>query len=259
MILSGQKYYIGNQEVNKMFLQNSEVFSSAEVDPWSTVLNSTYASNIVAAYDFRDGLASTIPAKIGPELQVVGTLTYTTSGAAFTRTPNSYVFSNSAIGITYPHTLVYVGKTINNLNPERVIMTSQPVKWSQTSTTNTIIFSRSQGLLPFNGVDNNYIGYAPNGTEWYFVAISFATNGTSRYAVRKVSGNLNGTIGTRSSPIGYNGFIGFGAGLGSATVYNFDGTLQLAMFINQAFSTEADMNALFTTITSGPAANLQLQ
>jgi hypothetical protein len=39
MILSSQKYYIGNQEVNKMFLQNSEVFSSSVISvPTSELL-----------------------------------------------------------------------------------------------------------------------------------------------------------------------------------------------------------------------------
>lgn len=80
----------------------------------------------------------------------------------------------------------------------------------------------------------------------------------SRYAVRKLSGNLNGTVNTQISPTNYSGYIGFGAGLNSATTYNFDGTLQLAMFINHSFLTENDMNDLFDTIATGPSSELEL-
>jgi hypothetical protein len=258
MILSGQKYYIGNQEVNKMFLQNSEVFSSAEVDPWSTVLNSTYASNIVAAYDFRNYNGSNaVISKIGPNLETLN-VTQVSDGLSFVKGNTSWAFANSTVSCSYPFTMVYVANTNNTINSpadENVLINCSSTRFGQTM----IVFTRSsQSLMPYNGQDNQITGYLPNGTEWYFYAVSFLNNGTVRYATRKVSGNLNGTVSGNNGTT-FNGYPGVAAGFGNQSVYGTTGTYRLALFINQAFSTEADMNTLFTTITSGPAANLQLQ
>jgi hypothetical protein len=244
----------------KKTLMRSINLPQAPITPWSSVLNSSYGSNIVAAYDFRDGSGSVLTSKVGPTLEAAGNITFNSDGAVFTRSPNSYIFSNNTINVTYPHTLVVIGKTINNTSPERVLVSAQTTKWAQTSSTNTIIFSRSGGFLPFNGLDNQPIGYAPDGTEWYFLAISFSNSSTSRFAVRKLSGNLNGSVTTDASPNNFNGYIGFGAGFASTADYNFDGTLRLALFINQSFSTENAMNNLFNTfINGGPASDLTLQ
>lgn len=228
------------------------------LDPWSLVLNSSYGSNIIAAYDFRDYTGTTINAKAGPDLITQGNVTFDSDGAVFTRSPNSYMYTNDTVSVTYPFTMVYVGK-IQGTTYDPVHIAVQPVKWTQTSLTNAVIFSRSsQGILGYNGSDNNAINYVPDNTEWYYLAISFL-NGSYRYQLRKASGDLNGTEPAVATPTAFNGYIGVGAGFGSATTYNFNGNMRLALLINQGFSTEQEMDDLFNTfINGGPASDLTL-
>ena len=240
---------------------NKFIFQKKIVDdPWSSVLNSSYGSNIIAAYDFRDYTGTTINAKAGPDLIAQGNVTFDSDGAVFTRSPNSYMYTNDTVSVTYPFTMVYVGKVEVLGFSELVHLAVQPTKWTQTSSTNAIIFSRSsQGILGYNRFDNHAINYVPDNTEWYYLAISFL-NGSYRYQLRKASGNLNGTKTALAGPSNFNGYIGVGAGLGSATNYNFNGNMRLALMINQGFTAEQEMDDLFNTVfNNGPASDLNLQ
>jgi hypothetical protein len=241
-------FKLGNQKIS---------FRSSTSNLWLSILNSTYSSNIVGAYDFRDSSGTIINAKIGPNLFANGNVTFDSDGAVFTRSPNSYIESNTTISVTYPFTMVYVGKVEVLTFDDLVHMSVQSSKWAQTLDLACIFSRSSQGILGYNGVDNNVINYIPNNTEWYFIAISFF-NGTFRYQVRKTSGNINGVLGAQSNPASFDGYIGIGAGLGSATSYNFNGNMRLAMFIRQGFTTEAEMNYLYSTVVSGPAKDIVL-
>jgi len=255
-----QKVYLGTQEVSKILIQNAEVFSTAStlLTAWSTVLN-TYNINIVAAYDFRVRIGTTIDAIVGPNLVATGNVTFDSDGAVFTRVPSSYMESNTTIPVTYPFTMVYVGKVGVLGFPELVHIGVQPIKWTQTGETNVIIFSRTiQGILGYNGLDNSFIVYKPDNTEWYYLAISFFSNGTYRYQLRKASGNENGSQPALPTPTSFNGYIGIGAGLNSATSYNFNGNMRLALLLKQGFSTEQEMNDLYNIIASGPAQGILL-
>jgi hypothetical protein len=175
-------------------------------------------------------------------------------------TLEAYAVADETISInSNPHTLVYVGKVDSQgANAEVMYIVAQPIKYSQTSSQNVVLFSRpGSGLLPFNGSDNQYINYNPDGSEWYYVALSFLANNTVRYAVRTPSTATNGTV-NGSTHSAFNGYPMFGAGLGSATAYNGFGPVRLGMFINRAFSTEQEMNDLFTAITSGPVTDIDL-
>lgn len=180
-------------------------------------------------------------------------------GTRFTPAP-AYAVSNETISVAgNPHTLVYVG-SIDSINAsgEVVQIAAQPIKYSQTGSQNVIMFSRpNQGLMPYNGADNNTIGYNPDGSEYYYVALSFLANNTVRYALRTPSTSQNGVV-NGATHSAFNGYPMFGAGFGSATNYNGYGVVRLGMFINQAFSTKQQMDDLFAEITSGPVTDIDL-
>jgi hypothetical protein len=69
---------------------------------------------------------------------------------------------------------------------------------------------------------------------------------------------LNGTVDGNSSKENYSGFITIGAGFGNLPLYNVFGTVRASMFINQAFTTQTDMENLYNEIISGPVSNLGL-
>jgi hypothetical protein len=229
----------------------------AQTDPWLDVLNSTYSSNIAAAYDFRDYDGTDVISKIGPNLKT-SNVTVTADGLAFTKGNTSWAFADSTVACSYPFTMVYVAKTNNTISSpanENVLINCSTNRFGF----DMLVFTRTaQSLMPYNGQDNQTTGYLPNGSEWYFYAASFLNNGTVRYATRKISGNLNGTV-LGNNGTTFNGYPGVAAGFANESVYGTTGTYRLALFINQAFSTESEMNDLFDTIVSGPAADLPLQ
>jgi hypothetical protein len=213
------------------------------VEGWEDALSSGFAANIRAAYDFRQMSGGTLAGIVGPSLVCDG-LTPVSAGAQFTKGV-SQAYSNATIAVSYPFTLVYYGKTTTATGGDSIILSTQPTKWSQTSNTNALVFARTfQGILPYNGSDNNSIPHVAS-TEDYFVAFSFLGS-TVRYAVRKQSGNLNGTRTASASSQSFNGFVGFGAGLSGQR--QLTGTLGYALFIQQAFSTEGEMDSLYATL-----------
>ena len=217
----------------------------ASDSPWAGVLSSNYASDIRAAYDFRDVSGSALAGIVGPELFCEG-LTKVSAGAQFTY-GQSQAYSNSTIAVSYPFTVVYYGKTATSTGGDMTIIHTQPTKWVQTSNTNVGVFSRTwQGLNPYNGNDNQSIPHVA-ATEAYFAAFSFLTNGTVRYAIRKASGNLNGTKPANASAQPFNGYVMFGCGFTNKFKL-LTGTLGYALSIQKAFSTEAEMDALYATM-----------
>jgi hypothetical protein len=231
----------------------------ANPNPWSNILNSTYANNIVAAYDFRDYNGSnSVTSKIGPNLET-SNVTQVAEGLEFVKGYTSWAFANSTVACSYPFTMVFVAKTTNTSTNESTLINCSPTRFGS----DILVFTRGsnqppQGLMPYNGLDNQVTNYLPDGTEWYFYAVSFLNNGTVRYATRKASGNLNGTVNGDNGST-FNGYPGVAAGFGSESGYGTSGKFRLALFINQAFSTEAQMDYLFNTILSGPASDLALQ
>lgn len=237
---------------------DSIAISAIAGSPWSSVLNSSYGSNIVAAYDFRDYNGSNaVVSKIGPNLDT-SNVTQVTDGLSFTKGNTSWAFANSTVACSYPFTMMYVASTNNTIGTpadENVLINCSTARFG----VNMMVFTRPyQSLMPYNGQDNQETGYLPNGAEWYFYAVSFLNNGTVRYATRKVSGNLNGLVDGNNGTT-FNGYPGVAAGFGQQSLYGTTGTYRLALFINQAFSTEADMDYLFNTVVTGPAADITLQ
>lgn len=223
---------------------------------WATVQAAAFYANTIAAYDMRNREGSTINAIVGPNLQSVNTTLSAGLGTVFVG-DGSYLFSNATIPVTFPHTLVLVGRiNVAGAANETVLINAQKIKWQQTSNENVVIFGRPNQLNAYNGSDNQHMGYVPNGSEFFYVAASFLANNTVRYQIRSKTQNRNGTVSGNASKLNFNGFVGFGAGLGSATNYGYVGIVRLGMFINQEFTTEAAMTTLFETITAGPANQL---
>ena len=232
------------------------VASSVASDPWNTILNSSYASNIVAAYDFRDFNGSEVVAKIGPNLET-NNVTDVNDGLSFVKTNGSWAFADATVSCTYPFTMVYIANTNTDPDIEDVLINCSESRFGF----DIIVFTRGyieQGLMPYNGEDNQDTGYFPNGSEWYYFAVSFLNNGTVRYATRKLSGNLNGTVAGSDGEGNFNGYPGVAAGFGSESVYNTTGIYRSAFFINQGFSTEEQMEDLFN-ILSASADGLTIQ
>lgn len=178
-------------------------------------------------------------------------------GVTFTPSP-AYAVANQTITVTYPHTLVYVGKINAASAPaETVILATQPNLNGFNGNQVNMVFARPfQSLMPYNGNDNQQSSYLPNGSEWFLAAFSFLSNNTVRYAIRSSTKTLNGVVNGSSSKQNYNGFVTFGAGFGNLPQYNVFGTVRLGMFINDDFSTVEEMNTLFAQITAGPANGL---
>jgi hypothetical protein len=239
------------------FVPQTAPFVNPVLAEWDYILNSTYGSNIVAAYDFRDYNGSnSVTSKIGPNLET-SNVTQVAEGLEFVKGNTSWAFANSTVACSYPFTMVFVAKTTNTSTNESVLINCSPTRFGQ----DILVFTRgssSQGLMPYNGADNQVTNYLPDGTEWYFYAVSFLNDGTVRYATRKASGNLNGTVNGNNGST-FNGYPGVAAGFGSQSQYGTSGKFRLALFINQAFSTEGQMDYLFNTILSGPASDLALQ
>ena len=180
-------------------------------------------------------------------------------GLKFVPSPSS-ALSNETISVTYPHTLVYVGKIdAINVPEECVLLSTQPDLYNSNSDQINMVFTRPyQSLMPYNGVDNQETGYLPDGSEWFYAAFSFLSNDTVRYAVYSPTQTLNGILDGSSSKQNYNGFITFGGGFGDPERYNVFGTVRAGMFINQAFETQTDMENLYNDIISGPVNDLGL-
>jgi len=227
------------------------------VDPWSTILNSSYASNIVAAYDFRDFNGSEVVAKIGPNLGT-NNVVDVVDGLSFDKNSGSWAFANTTVECTYPLTMVYIANTNTNPNIEDVLINCSISPFGFDNIVFTRGYNDDQGLMPYNGVDNQVIGYFPNGSEWYYFAVSFLNDGSVRFALRKPSGNSNGTVDGGSGLGDFSGYVGVAAGFGSDTTYNTTGIYRSAFFINQGFSTEQEMEDLFNILsTSGDGLTIQ--
>lgn len=225
-------------------------------DPWNTILNSSYASNIVAAYDFRDFNGSEVVAKIGPNLET-NNVTDVNDGLSFVKENGSWAFADASVSCAYPFTMAYIANTNTSLSIENVLINCSESRFGG----DVIVFTRGsieQGLMPFNGSDNQTTDYLPNGSEWYYFSVCFLNNGTVRYATRKLSGNLNGTVTGSNEFVNFNGYPGVAAGFGSESVYNTTGIYRSAFFINQGFSTAQQMEDLFNTL-SASADGLTIQ
>jgi hypothetical protein len=216
---------------------------SEPTDPWDSILNSNLASDIVAAYDFRDYDGSEIVSRVGPNFEV-SNISTSSDGLVFDRTNSSWAFAATTINCTYPFTMAYIAKTQTPTTIEGVTINCSPTRFGS----GPLVFTRaaiSQGLMPFNGSDNQNTGYLPDGSEWYYFAVCFLNDGTVRYATRKISGALNGTVLGSSGVSNFSGYAGVAAGFGSQSTYNTSGTYRSAFFINKSFSTESEMNNLF--------------
>lgn len=223
---------------------------------WNPVLTSTYAANIKCAYDGRDLSTLTLPSRVGPTMTFTN-VTKSSDGIVFPGS-NSSGIGNSSIACTYPFTIVFV--TIGNYAGSPIGPGGQRMWFGMTSSNGNapmaVVFSRSsQSLLGYNTLDNRSIGnYTPNGSEWFYVAVSFLNNSTARYYIRKLSGNLSGTISAGNSAATFTWFPSMGRWFGGN--YPILGTMRLAMGINQGFSTESLMLDLFDTVKNGPAIDL---
>ena len=232
------------------------VASSVASDPWNTILNSSYASNIVAAYDFRDFNGSEVVAKIGPNLET-NNVTDVNDGLSFVKSNGSWAFADTTVSCTYPFTMVYVANTNTDPDIEDVLINCSASRFGF----DNIVFTRgynAQGLMPYNGEDNQDTNYYPTGSEWYYFAVCFLNEGSARFAIRKPSGNLNGTVVASDGLVSFSGYVGVAAGFGSQTEYNTTGIYRSAFFINQSFSTEQQMDDLFD-ILSASADGLTIQ
>jgi len=225
-------------------------------NPWNTILNSPYAPNIVAAYDFRDFNGSQVVAKVGPNLDT-NSVTDVSNGLSFIKGNGSWAFANSTVSCTYPFTMAYIANTTTDSAIEDVLINCSLDRFGF----DNIVFTRgylTQGLMPYNGTDNQDTEYTPNGSEFYYFAVCFLNNGTARYAIRKLSGNLNGTVTGSDGLENFNGYVGVAAGFGSESEYNVTGIYRSAFFINQSFSTTQQMNDLFNVL-SASADGLTIQ
>lgn len=225
-------------------------------DPWNAILNSSYASNIVAAYDFRVFNGSEVVAKIGPNLET-NNVTDVYDGLSFVKSNGSWAFADTTVSCTYPFTMAYIANTNTDPDIEDVVINCSESRFGS----GNIVFTRGynqQGLMPYNGVDNQETGYFPDGSEWYYFAVSFLNDGNATYAIRKLSGNLNGTVEGSSELENFNGYVGVAAGFGSESAYNTTGIYRSAFFINQGFSTTQQMEDLFN-ILSASADGLTIQ
>jgi hypothetical protein len=176
----------------------------------------------------------------------------------FTPSPG-YASANETISVNYPYTLAFVGKLDVTAIGQSGLICAQATKWNANPTTTIQIFGRSsQGLMPYNGNDNQTMGYIPDGSEWFFVAASFLENNTVRYAIRTPTQARNGQLTGSSNKQSFNGFPTFGTSFNGPGDVDLFGQVRLGMFINRAFSTEQEMNDLFTAITSGPVTDIDL-
>jgi hypothetical protein len=186
------------------------------------------------------------------------------AGLRFTPAP-AWAASDSTISTTFPHTLAVVAKADSQSVNDVLYIATQPIKWEQTPEQTYWIFSRNwQGIMPYNGNDNQYEilpggeGFIPDGSEWFYIAYSFLTNDTVRYYLKTPSLSASGILPGATSQ-NFNGYTMFGrAGGASETDAHINGTVRLGMFINRAFSTEQEMNTLFAAITSGPVTDIDL-
>lgn len=220
-------------------------------DPWLPVLSSAYAADITSAYDFREIAGSALAGRVGPLLNLQGVLA-TADGGAFDPNDLSQAFAQDAIFFEPDHTVLFVAKS-------DMISISEAMHWGVTEdfgyTPMAVMFSREfQSLMPYNGNDNQQTTYLSDGLEWFYAAASFSGDGTVRYAIRASSGNLNGTLIGEAHFFAQPGYPNSGFWFGGN--YSILGTMRLGMTINRAFTTEADMNSLFATIQSGPAADI---
>jgi hypothetical protein len=237
--------------VQGVFLGGIQVFpAGAAAINWSPVLESDFGDDVIAAYDFRDISGSTLAGRVGPTLNLTG-VTGSSDGGIFGASGSS-ALAASTVSVTYPHTLVFVAKSVMASAERQYFALSETTLGEMPQ---VAWFSRTdQSLMPFNGTDNQQTNYVPDGTEWYYAAASFLNDGTVRYQIRAASGNLNGTLN------GSDGDSGFAAYPNSGVWFDTDGsmngTLRLATAINAGFATEGDMNDLFDAFQAGPIADL---
>jgi len=220
---------------------------------WNSVVSSTYLPNLIGAYDFRNHINGLVvsPIGIGPSLETSNVI-QTNNGLFFKKGNNSWAFADETRPITPNHTLVYVARTNNTIDPENVLINNSPDRFGYTG---MIVFSRSsQGLMPYNGNDNQQVGLTPNGTSWYFLACSFNGDDTVTYKRVSIQGTVTGTLPATTST-SYDGYLGVAAGFGATSVYGVTGIYRLAMFINQSFDANG-LDYLYNTIKNGPAADL---
>lgn len=168
----------------------------------------------------------------------------------------SYGVTTETAATTFPHTLVLVAKADSVNVPETALMSAQSNKWSVNPNQVYLLFSRSfQGLMANNGLDNQTIGYSPDGTEWYYFAASFLNNNTCRYYIKSPTINQHGTVSSTTSQ-NFNGYYVFGRVDSREIDNNIFGSVRTGISINQAFPTQTDMENLYNDIISGPVTDL---
>jgi hypothetical protein len=233
------------------FVPQTAPFANPSFGEWDYILNSTYGSNVIAAYDFRDIEGGSLVGKVGPALTLTS-VTEDSNGGIFSYGSSNAV-GDSTVNLTYPHTIVFVAK--GNFGGGSEIQFFSMSDSQNSGNPQTALFARtSQSIMPYNGTDNQETNYDPDNSEWFYVAASFLNDGNVRYAVRAASGNLNGIVNGSNGDFGFSAYPVFGKWFGGNLSIN--GTIRLGISINQGFATEQEMNDLFDTFKNGPISDL---
>ena len=205
-------------------------------------------------------------------------------------------YTRDTVQVTYPHTLVFVGRVDGASKDSIIYQGIQPrlnARFFSGVQPGQGIYSESKvwaGLYPDNGTEAvNYgnvqpiAGYDRGGTypggyyrssylpiggydsEWMYLAYSFLGpnyNNNIRYYLRTPSISGTGIIGGYSSPSNFLGMPMFGVGgysfnIPTTPINNFAGNVRLGVYINAAFPELTDMLTLYKEITAGPANDLK--
>jgi len=201
----------------------------------------------------------------------------------------SFAVAQETVPVTYPHTLVFVGKADVTIGSRTIFQNIQTTYSDQNINPDLrggqqierAIFSRGTlfenipGLSPSNAqIDANVGGYyTPTGNEWFYISYSFLgpnNNDNIRYYLQTPTVSGEGILNGYNAP-GFNGIPGFGLGGYALAGYTgnlnsihqnaniIQGIARLGIYINQGFPTHSDMVSLFQTVTAGPANDLPLQ
>lgn len=207
------------------------------LDPWLLFLASSNGTNSIAAYDWRDSDGSTLTGKVGPPLDVYG-VTIDSEGGLFDPNNGTYAESISPVSVSYPFTLAVVAKAV--IANESVLLT-----FGQAPPMTTLFGRLGPGLLPYNGSDNHYLGFTPSG-QWYFCAVSFFANGTTRFYIKTGSAVIEGTRTAVSNPPDFTENVAFGKFF--SNTYSPSGKILLGIGINQGFASLSAMESLYTSM-----------
>lgn len=164
----------------------------------------------------------------------------------------SFAVTQEPVTMTYPHTMVFVGK-VNSTTTDRTVLQNLQTTYRQRTGARILDFAATErtihhGVLPFQGgikssnINNGsqpliqipagvhpvggypiFSSYIPTGNEWFYIAYSYlgpSQNNTIRYYLQTPSVSAEGTVAGYSAP-SFAGYAGFGIG-GYAFSYPWD-------------------------------------